>query len=654
MAVAPEILTLRPSSRRGRLSLRLALPLAALLVATATVFARPALGPRVFILGFDGFDFALARDLMAQGRMPNFARVASHGSFSPLISSIPPQSPVAWSTFITGRDPGVHGIFDFVHRDPTTMTPYLSATRTDPGRRLALGNFLIPLSSEHVESLRSGQPFWEPLRQHSIETTIIRMPTNFPPSGTATRELSGMGTPDILGTFGQFSFYTTAPGPARSTVNGGVIYHLNAKGGAIESALEGPAQPHLLSSEKMSRAFRVSLDPARHHALITVGSETRTIKVGEWSDWVPVSFDVWPLQTLRAECRFYLKQVDPTFELYVSPLNIDPMAPALPISTPANYATELARATGRFYTQGMPEETNALIDGLISRDEFLRQARITQAESVREFHYVLDHFDRGLLFYYFGDVDQVSHMFWGARDPQHPAYNKARDARYAHTVDDLYVEFDGIVGETVARLGPQDLLVVMSDHGFTSWRRSFSLNTWLRNEGYIAPAGGVEEPGLGQIDFSKTRAYGLGLNGLYLNLKGREKSGIVDSAQREALMSEISAKLLAIVDPATGQPAITRVVRRDDVYSSAGHDDTAPDLIIGYAKGTRVSGESALGGLSSAVFSDNMSAWSGDHCMDPDAVPGILLTNRPLKQRATTLQMLAPAILAEVGVKPAQ
>ncbi len=650
MGVAHQILTLRPGSLR-RLGIGLALPLAALLVAASTVFGRPAAGPRVFILGIDGFDFALARDLMAQGRLPNFARLAAHGSFTPLISSIPPQSPVAWSTFITGRDPGVHGVFDFVHRDAKTMTPFMSTSRTVEGRRLALGNMLIPLSSEHAESLRSGEAFWTPVTAHDIQTTIIRMPTNFPPSGTATRELSGMGTPDILGTYGQFSFYTTAPGPARSGVNGGVVYHVAAKAGVVESALEGPDQPHLIGTQMMSRAFRASIGASRQHAMITVGSETRSVKVGEWSDWVPISFDVWPLQTLRAECRFYLKQIDPTFELYVSPLNIDPMAPALPISTPAGYATDLARATGRFYTQGMPEETNALIDGLFSRDEFLRQSRITLAESLREFHYVLDHFDRGLLFYYFGDVDQVSHMLWGARDPEHPAYNRARDARYAHTVDDLYVEFDGVVAETAAKLGPQDLLVVMSDHGFTSWRRSFSLNTWLRNEGYIAPASGVEAPGLGQIDFSKSRAYGLGLNGLYLNLKGREKSGIVDPAQREALMDEISTKLAAVVDPSTGQRAIARVIRRDDVYSSAGHDDVAPDLIVAYAKGTRVSGESALGGLSSAVFADNMSAWSGDHCMDPDAVPGILLTNRPLKQRANTLQVLAPAILAELGVK---
>ena len=635
--------------RRGML---LAVPLAVLLVATATVWGHsPAAAPRVLVLGFDGFDYGLTRDLMAQGRMPNFSRLAAKGSFAPLGSSIPPQSPVAWSTFITGRDPGVHGIFDFVHRDPKTMTPYMSTTRTESGRKVALGNWLIPLSSQQTQSLRGGQPFWQPQTEHGIETTIIRMPTNFPPSGLATRELSGMGTPDILGTYGQFSFYTSAAGPARSSVNGGTVYHVRSTGGVVESALEGPDQPHLLTAQKMSRAFTVAIDGSRQQVKIVVGDETRTLKVGDWSDWVPISFDVWPLQTLRAECRFYLKQLQPNLELYVSPVNMDPMSPALPISTPAGYAAELARTTGRFYTQGMPEETNALIDGLISRDEFLRQTRLAQAENVRQFKYALDHFDRGFLFYYFGDVDQVSHMLWIARDPEHPAYNAARDARYAHTIDDLYVQFDGLVGEALQHLGPQDLLVVMSDHGFASWRRSFSLNAWLRNEGYIVPAGGSEEPGLAQIDFSKSRAYGLGLNGLYLNLKGREPNGTVDPSRREALLSELSSKLLAVVDPSTGKPAIAKVFRRDDVYTSAGHDDVAPDLIIGYAKGTRVSGESALGGLPAAVFADNTSAWSGDHCMDPDAVPGILLTSRALQQRAPTLQTLASSILAEEGIQ---
>jgi predicted AlkP superfamily phosphohydrolase/phosphomutase len=348
-----------------------------------------------------------------------------------------------------------------------------------------------------------------------------------------------------------------------------------------------------------------------------------------------------------------LKSLSPDFELYVSPLNLDPLAPALPISTPSGFAAQLAREGGRFYTQGMPEETAALKSGVFSIEEFLTQARYTQDENRTQFSRLLSRFDHGFLFYYFGDVDQVSHMMWRARDPEHPGYEAARDAPYAHVIDDLYVQFDGIVGEALAHLRPEDLLVVMSDHGFTSWRRTFNLNTWLRNEGYLSTATGGSGPVFGQVDLARSRVYGLGLNGLYVNLQGRESTGVVKPADRDALLTELTKKLQAVVDPSTGEPAVARVFRREAVYSSGDTASVAPDLVLGYAKGTRVSDESALGQMTATVFSDNLSAWSGDHCMDPEAVPGILLTSRPLRTPAPNLQSLAPAIIAEMGISAA-
>ncbi len=274
-------------------------------------------------------------------------------------------------------------------------------------------------------------------------------------------------------------------------------------------------------------------------------------------------------------------------------------------------------------------------------------------ENLRQYRYVLDHFSDGLLFYYFGNVDQVSHMMWRARDPQHPAYNAAKDGPNQAVVEELYRGLDVVVSDTLARLGPDDLLVVMSDHGFTSWRRAFHLNSWLRDQGYLTllDPNRADDPGLfGNVDWSRTRAYGLGLNGLYLNVKGRERDGIVDPAEREALANEIATKLLAAIDPGTGLPAITKVYHREQVYHVAGNEDIAPDLVVGYTKGTRGSDESALGGLPREVFVDNTSAWSGDHCMDHETVPGILLSNRPLQRPAPSIQDLAASILAEFGV----
>ena len=158
-------------------------------------------------------------------------------------------------------------------------------------------------------------------------------------------------------------------------------------------------------------------------------------------------------QNLRAECRFFLKQLEPYFELYVSPINIDPMAPALPISSPARYAAELARATGRFYTQGMPEDTKGLKTGVLTPARVPATGARSPATRIRrQYRYVLDRFHDGLLFYYFGNVDQVSHMMWRPMDPQHPAYDAEIDRPYEHVVEDLYIGLDAIVGDTARAL----------------------------------------------------------------------------------------------------------------------------------------------------------------------------------------------------------
>jgi predicted AlkP superfamily phosphohydrolase/phosphomutase len=360
------------------------------------------------------------------------------------------------------------------------------------------------------------------------------------------------------------------------------------------------------------------------------------------------------MQSVRGMSRFYLKRITPDLEVYVAPINLDPMAPAMPVSAPDDYAAELAAATGRFYTQGMPEDTKGLREGVFTRDEFLTQARLAGEENRRQYRYVLDGFTDGLLFYYFGNVDQIAHMLWRARDAGHPAYDGAADANYQEVVDELYVGLDRIVGETLDALGADDTLIVLSDHGFTSWRRSFHLNTWLKEEGFLTLANPSrqDDPGFfGNVDWSRTRAYGIGLNGLYINLQGREVNGAVAPADRERVMNEIREKLLQTIDPATGERAITKVYRREDVYADAGYFDRAPDLVVGYAKGTRGSDESALGGIPREVIVDNTDAWSGDHCMDHEAVPGVLLSNRPLRKAAPTLQTLAAAVLAEFGVE---
>jgi predicted AlkP superfamily phosphohydrolase/phosphomutase len=348
--------------------------------------------------------------------------------------------------------------------------------------------------------------------------------------------------------------------------------------------------------------------------------------------------------------RVYLKQVQPEVELYVSPINLDPLQPALAVSTPSAFAGELARASGRFYTQGMPEDTKAYVAGVLGPDEFLQQASLTAEENRRQYVRLLNEPRGGLLFHYFGHVDQVSHVMWRSRDPGHPAYDAAHDAPYRQVIDDLYVGLDRIVGETLDTMSPETLLIVMSDHGFASWRRLFNLNTWLERQGYLvlSDPSRRDEPMFQSVDWSRTRAYGLGLNGLYLNIRGRERFGIVDPAERASLAAEIAAALRAEIDPVTGGPAITAVHVASGARASAAHPDREPDVIVGYAKGTRCSNGSALGAVAVEVMENNTSLWSGDHCMDPSTVPGVLLTSRPLRKPAASLHDLSAAIVAEV------
>jgi predicted AlkP superfamily phosphohydrolase/phosphomutase len=611
----------------------------------------------VIVLGFDGMDYDLTREMMAEGRLPHLSRLAAEGTFSSLATSIPPQSPVAWSDFMTGMDGGGHGIFDFIHRDPKSMLPEFSMGRALPGgRALKIGKYQFPLSSGTVELLRRGEAFWEVLEREGIETSIIRIPANFPPSGAAHCELSGMGTPDVEGSYGMFSFYTTDSRTwAGADPSGGRVHIVYVQGDRVEGTLSGPTNPFLVKPEKVTVDFEVFIDPVEPVTKIVVGDEERILQVGEWSDWVPIEFEFIPTQTLPAIARFHLKQVRPDFELYVTPINFDPLEPAMPISTPPGYATELAEATGRYYTQGLPEDTQALRGHVLTRAEFLQQARLAGEDILRQYPHVLDGFEEGLLFYYFGNVDQISHMMWRPMDPDHPAYDPVADPPFADAVKSVYEQMDEVVGYTLERMGDETLLVVMSDHGFTSFRRAFNPNTWLMENGYLALIDPSKQDRLGifgrNTAWSRTRAYALGINGLYINLAGRERWGIVSPEERQALMEEIAEKLLAVVDPATGERAITKVYLREETFEDHGYREIGPDIVIGYAKMTRASDEASLGKIGPEVFSDNTEEWGGCHLMDHETVPGVLFTNRPLKKPAPRLQDLAAAILAEYGIE---
>jgi len=613
---------------------------------------------KVIILGIDGLDPDLLEKFMAEGKMPNFARLASQGSFRRLTTSIPPQSPVAWSNLITGMNAGGHGIFDFIHRDPKTFELYLSTSRIAPPKHsFHVGSWVIPLGNGTAEQLRQGKAFWEILDQHDVPNFVYRMPANFPPIPAKGKTLSGMGTPDLRGGYGTFTFYTDDPTAAIGAVEGGEVVQVEVKNNRVASALIGPDNTFRRNSPPATEPFTVDVDPLEPVARIAFQDQKLVLKEGEWSGWLPVEFQLMPfIGNVKGICRFYLKQTHPRFQLYVSPINIDPANPALPISTPSSYSSDLAKQIGEYHTQGIAEDTKALNDGVLDDKEFLQQSHTVLAEHRRAFDVEFPKFKDGLFFFYFSSLDLNAHMMWRLTDPQHPAYDAALAAQYGVALEDFYVQIDQVLGEVLPKLDANTTLLVLSDHGFAPFRHSFNLNTWLLNNGYITRKEGAasnpDEP-FADVDWNHTRAYGLGLNGLYLNVRGRERDGIIEPGAADALLQEIRQKLLDVRDPKDGSQVITRIDLASEAYQGP-YARSGPDALVGYNRGYRAGWKTILGAFPPEVLEDNTSAWSGDHCMDFTKVPGVLLSNRKITMDAPALTDIAPTILSEFGIAKTQ
>ena len=573
------------------------------------------------MIGVDGMDPGFVERHWAN--LPNLARLRERGSFSRLQTTTPPQSPVAWSTFITGLDPAGHGIYDFVHRDPATLQPFLSMGKTEPARfHIPLGPYVLPLLRSHVVSLRKGQAFWEIMAKHEIPVTIIRIPANYPPVN-AGNEISGMGMPDLRGTEGTFAFFTDDPGETPREVPGGLIFRAEVMNGRATLAIPGPPDSLRRDNQASSAEMDVDVDPERPFARIKSGDTIAIIREGQWSKWLTLDFPLIPhLASVHGMVRVYAKQLHPGFELYVSPVNVDPKKPSLPISAPPSFSSDVAKRAGRFYTVGIPEDTSAMRQGVFNLDEFLGQSRLVLDDELRLLDDSLDRFHNGFLFFYFSSVDENSHMLWGQHDDQ---------------LLRIYRMVDRAIGE-VSRRKPMAELMVMSDHGFTSFSRAVNLNKWLNQQGWLE----FEAPP-DKIAWPRTKAYAMGLNGLYLNLAGREAHGIVPAAKRDALLQEIRQGLLNFRDPENGRKVVEAVaITKDSPF--------APDMIVGYAPGYRASWETGLGGSSTSVIEDNNDAWIADHCINPDDVPGVLFTTRKISLANPRLKDLPVSLLAEFGI----
>lgn len=599
---------------------------------------------RIIFLGLDGLDPRLTERFLAEGKLPNLARLRDQGSYHRLRTTLPALSPVAWSTFATGVNPGKHNIFDFLNRNLKSYVPELAAARVHPPRRvLKLGRWRIPLSRPYVEMRRRSQPFWKLLGEHFIPSTIIRVPITFPPDRFNGRMLSAMSTPDLKGTQGSFSFFSTRL--EKAEYEGGSRYPLARGTVALEGLLEGPED--VLRDDGKPLTIPFQLVPNGSSARLDVNGETWTLKSGEYSPWIKLRFRAAPGVSVSGIARFLLTESGPEHSLYVTPVQIDPEKPALPISHPPFYAAYLAKLIGTYSTLGMAEDTWALNEGVIDEDAFLEQAYTLLAEREAMFRNAIEKTPRGVVACVFDTSDRVQHMFFRFLDG-------SAGSRYARVIEDLYQRMDRIVGLAADTAGGNDALFVLSDHGFCSFRRGINLNAWLRDHGFLVLKDGATESGpyFRGVDWSRTRAYTLGLGGLYLNLKGRESGGIVAPGEEaESLKRELTERLTGLRDEERDTIGIRSVYVSNSLFRGP-YTAEAPDLIIGYSDGYRTSWDAAVGKVSAHVFEDNRKAWSGDHSVDPHLVPGVLFSNRPLATDDPGIEDLAPTALTLFGLRP--
>ncbi len=582
---------------------------------------------KVLFLGIDGFDPDIMKDMMAAGELPAFGRLARDGCFSPLRTISPPQSPVVWTSIATGAAPSEHGIFDFLHSDPNTYMPYLSILRREGPK---------------YKPPYSVKTFWEKASESGIPCTIIRWPVTFPPKPIKGNVLAGLGVPDIRGTLGTYSFYTTDTGIDRADKKGNVV-QVQIKNSRIITELAGPIAATVRGQKEITTPLVMEL--SADSVTCSLGGSRVTLKEGQWSDWIQLKFSLGLMSSVKGICKINLQKLYPAFALYVTPIHVDPESYTFPISSPYDYAQDLQIALGGHYaTLGMPEEANSMNDDVIDEDAFLLHADTLMREREKMFSHALSKFKEGILACVFDTTDRVQHMFWRFLDKSHPFYDEKQADKYRGVIPDYYRRMDKIVADVMKTISDDTLLLICSDHGFSSFKKEVHLNAWLVQNGFMTLKDGEKEcRGLfDNVRWAGTKAYAVGFNSIYLNRVGREKEGIVTAAEMESTKKSLIDKLSAFMDH--GVRIVSNIYDTKALYGgeSLFHQ---PDLIVGYHKHYRTASPSAIGQIKAGpLVRDNLKRWSGDHCSDADFVPGIFFSNQKNLPAKLSVLDVAPLI----------
>jgi len=609
---------------------------------------------KVIVLGIDGLDPKIIEKLMDEGELPNFSKLRETGSYNHLATVNPSQSPVVWSSIATGSNPGYHNIFDFIIRNPKNYLPELSLTKMNP--RNITGShksmFLQP---------RQGKAFWHLTSENGVPTTVIRWPVTFPAEKISGNMLSGLGVPDIKGNLGRYAFYTTKEISGQKK---GEIVKVKFNSNKAETQITGPTVAKIGRSKESEIPITISIE-AEAKIVIRIEDRDYEIQEGGWSDWIHLEFDLGMRRKAAGICRFYLNKLDPPptpsqegrqpdFELYMTPIQISPQSPVFPLSHPDEYAEKLAERIGTYHTLGYPEDTNALGDDILTPDVFIENCDAVMQEREKMLWSEIQNFKDGVFAFVFDTTDRIQHMFWNTRDPQHPTYDETYAKQYYHVIEDYYRRMDGVLGNILEYIDEKTALIVLSDHGFSDFRRVVHLNSWLVENGLMtlkhAPSDEEGDPLFQNVDWDKTKAYALGFSSIYLNLSGREGKGTIRKG-REAnkIKRQIAQELEILKDPKTGDSVVQKVYDGEKLYKGP-YTDEAPDLVVGFRPGYRFSWQTAIGGAPESILDDNLKKWSGDHLVDPQNVKGILFTNSKMQNPNPTALDIAPTVLKCFGI----
>lgn len=617
---------------------------------------------KVVVLGFDGVDPDLIEEYRDQ--LPNIVRLSEQGTLSRLGTTNPPESPVAWASFATGMNPGKHGIFDFLRRDPHTYFPDIGLVQLERPRFL-FGT--IPYSPPRITNNRKGTTFWRHLDDHGVATTNLRLPLEFPPQDLSHGiTWSGLSVPDIRGTWGTYFYLATdlTQWDLADTEFGGRLIRLEyAEDGIIRALLDGPYDPRVSDPSdpdyhRIQIPLQFAVNEEATAVSISLQGQEETVAERNWSDWFEFHFEAGPFVQLKGISRFYVLETFPELRVYLMPISLDPVDPPLPMSSPEEFTSDLVERNGYFKTLGWIHETWGLNEEQISEEVFLEDL-FRNMDNIEDV--LLEEMDRGESSLYtavFTATDSVAHMFYRLIDPEHPRFDQELADLYGDAILRVYQKMDSIIGEVEERLDQDDLLIVLSDHGFHTWRREFNTNTWLVRNGFMVLEGMESDADLKKlddmfsggsffpnVDWSRTRAYALGLGHIYINLKGREARGIVEPGDEyRTVISEIRDKIIQHKDPDTDEAVLHATYFRDDIYQG-NQLEHAGDIQISFKTGYRTSWQTSLGAVPENIIVANLKKWSGDHCAsDFSDTSGFFVSNRKLETANPHIYDIAPTL----------